>query len=624
MDSIRAMQQPRSVEALPLPALLPSTSPRQPQPRAGDALAAAFLDFVRDACDTVASTAIVAALSANHTAADSAAVGARIANNLKVDEPLSEPDVALSFASAGLASEGTAVAALELLCAIVVEHVWNGRQGGATPCATPVSPKKPQRFRFGESVTSFPLEDAMTPRHAGGGGAGGAPPQQLFNASLTTGPTALSTPAAYMALRSAAMSRSTHFADSATSMTLKPQTTDTFEAEVSAPCYDGTCSVNQYVLLHEIGQGSQGEVMLAMDTDKNELRAVKVMPQTATTAAAGVRTLETRRNEQMQREIAVMKKCRHRNIVALYEVIDDPAANSLYLVMQYVEHGSIQTRLEARTKALRPSVLVDYARQLCAGLQYLHNHGVVHRDIKPDNILLGNDDVVYLADFGVSDTLGDDNCMAGNRGTKAFFAPELLGVDVVGADLDGKAADVWAMGMSLYALLYGRLPWPVDHEYLFKVVTEEPDLPAAAPCGAALDDRWLALLRGMLHAVPAERWTLHAVRDCLKQLQRATTSSAAREALTTVTYCATEPRTVRHDASPVLAAPALETDPSCISGEDRHATALQPTAPTAADSGASSRYRRGTAAPLDGDVASPWVANAMTFSDTESDETDAD
>jgi serine/threonine protein kinase len=159
---------------------------------------------------------------------------------------------------------------------------------------------------------------------------------------------------------------------------------------------------------------------------------------------------------------------------------------------------------------------VSYARQICAGLEYLHKKGVIHRDIKPDNILLGHDDCVYLADFGTAEVFGEADAqrgVTGTRGTMAFLAPELLASlddgseDVLewsanegtgtadGADspvkaltVSGEAVDVWALGVTFYVMLYGKLPWEFeDARQLFKHIESSPiafaDL-AASPSSA--------------------------------------------------------------------------------------------------------------------------------------------
>ena len=100
-------------------------------------------------------------------------------------------------------------------------------------------------------------------------------------------------------------------------------------------------------------------------------------------------------------EVAVMKKLRHKNIVTLHEVIDDPEAEKLYLVMQYVDKGPIATVQRDGTCTVRisPDRLAHVGRQVAAGLEYLHSKGVVHRDVKPENLLVDSNDRVFLADF---------------------------------------------------------------------------------------------------------------------------------------------------------------------------------------------------------------------------------
>jgi serine/threonine protein kinase len=252
-----------------------------------------------------------------------------------------------------------------------------------------------------------------------------------------------------------------------------PQHTHT--AAIGDELEDGTVELNQYILLQSIGRGRQGEVFLAMDSEKNELRAVKIVsrpkgasPLRQQHAAGGpLSAARERQRMQLEREVSIMKKCRHRNVVALYEVIDDPELECMYLVMQYVEHGSV-LQVNARgfaSKTVAPDLLANYARQLCAGLQYLHKHGVIHRDIKPDNILLGQNEQVYLADFGMAEAFDAPTAsfaaphhIVGTRGTVAYMAPELLSA-TESQQAAGEAVDVWALGITFYVLLYGHLPW---------------------------------------------------------------------------------------------------------------------------------------------------------------------
>ena len=161
--------------------------------------------------------------------------------------------------------------------------------------------------------------------------------------------------------------------------------------------------------------------------------------------------------DEVRREIEVMKTLRHRNIVNLLEVIDDPEDTNLYLVMPYCDRGPIVTLSKEGTCApLDVDVARGYMRQITAGLAYLHSKHVAHMDIKPDNILLDSSHTCYLSDFGTSEFFeGEFSVVTGLRGTPAFAAPETTTSDT----FDPFEADVWSLGVTFYVMLYGRLPF---------------------------------------------------------------------------------------------------------------------------------------------------------------------
>jgi serine/threonine protein kinase len=217
---------------------------------------------------------------------------------------------------------------------------------------------------------------------------------------------------------------------------------------------------------------------------------------------------------------------------------------------------------DGTVKPIDPTKLAWYARQLCAGLHYLHSHGVVHRDLKPENILLGENDVVYLADFGISSlndldtsspqasrellraSSSDSHSPSAEakhrcaRGTAVYLAPELLRFEPSG-DADpltspnvsvrerrkslviDAAVDVWALGLTLYTLLYGHLPWPLDNgpDFMRAVVDEPIIFPDVTPISeATLPREWFTLLRGMLNREEKNRMSALDAHHAAKAL----------------------------------------------------------------------------------------------------------
>ncbi|RNF09269.1 putative protein kinase, partial [Trypanosoma conorhini] len=155
----------------------------------------------------------------------------------------------------------------------------------------------------------------------------------------------------------------------------------------------GVKCINHYQIIKELGRGTCGKVQLAYDTENEMLVAIKHVKRVDTQLRIGGQTNAQMQFTALQREIAVMKRLRHKNIVPLYEVIDDPDAKRLYLVMMFIDKGPIGRVNCTPTGSADEQVctpipkdeLAWYARQILAGLEYLHKHKIVHRDIKPEN-----------------------------------------------------------------------------------------------------------------------------------------------------------------------------------------------------------------------------------------------
>ena len=192
--------------------------------------------------------------------------------------------------------------------------------------------------------------------------------------------------------------------------------------------------VNDYIILSELGAGSHSTVRLAKHKNTNELFAVKIMN----------RKLIEQNALDIQGEISIMKSLQHPNILRLYDVIDDPKVNKVYLITEFCQQGDLMTLIQASDlKELQSIIKTDISsddvlRRICCeitnGLHFLHQNNIVHNDLKPSNILISRDGTVKLADFGVSQTRRVR--LDGFAGTPLFQAPEV----VSGHPHDGRVA----------------------------------------------------------------------------------------------------------------------------------------------------------------------------------------
>jgi serine/threonine protein kinase len=205
--------------------------------------------------------------------------------------------------------------------------------------------------------------------------------------------------------------------------------------------------LGDYDLLDKIGEGGMCEVFRARRGPTGDLVAVKILPA------------RTARNEvilrRFEQEFRSAHRLAHPNIVRVLEF--HGTHDTPFLVMELVEGPSLGAVVEQRGR-LPEEEAIDIVVQVCHGLHYVHEHGLIHRDIKPDNILLASDGVAKITDLGlVKELLDDQDLTRTGRGlgTPAYMAPEQFR----SAKFAGVPADVYALGATLYTLVTGRLPF---------------------------------------------------------------------------------------------------------------------------------------------------------------------
>lgn len=244
-----------------------------------------------------------------------------------------------------------------------------------------------------------------------------------------------------------------------------------------------------YELRETIGSGGFAKVKLAVHSLTGEKVAIKIMNKKELGSDL----------PRVQREIDAMKNLTHQHVCQLYHVIQ--TEEYIFMVMEYAPGGELFDYIVAKDK-LREDEARGFFRQIVSAVAYIHDRGYAHRDLKPENLLLDDDQNIKLIDFGLvakprggmTDHL--DTCC----GSPAYAAPELIS----GFPYHGNEVDLWSMGVLLYALLCGFLPFDDDNTFkLYKLIQKgEYEIPEWLSPGSA------KILSQLLQVNPKRRVTI--------------------------------------------------------------------------------------------------------------------
>ncbi|GAB0143166.1 hypothetical protein EsHS_00003692 [Epichloe bromicola] len=262
-----------------------------------------------------------------------------------------------------------------------------------------------------------------------------------------------------------------------------------------------------------LGKGSSARVRLCRHNITNQLAAVKIvnrrmayLVQDSSMAALSKwdSSLPDKINGEMrvpmaiEREVAILKLIEHPNIMKLYDIWEN--RSEIYLILEYIDQGDLFTFINSRGR-LHEELAICFFRQMMSAISYCHSFNVCHRDLKPENILIAADFQIKIADFGMAALhQTSTHQLATACGSPHYAAPELL----KNKQYRGDRADIWSMGVILYAMLSATLPFDDPDLRLMMAKTKKGQYEMPKGLSPEAED----LIRRMLQVNPDRRITM--------------------------------------------------------------------------------------------------------------------
>jgi eukaryotic-like serine/threonine-protein kinase len=227
----------------------------------------------------------------------------------------------------------------------------------------------------------------------------------------------------------------------------------------------GSTFAGRYQIIEELGKGGMGKVYRVLDKKLKEEVALKLIkPEIAS---------DKETIERFSNELKLARKIGHRNVGRMYELMEDEGAH--FITMEYVAGEDLKSFIR-RSRQLTVGTAIVIAKQVCEGLAEAHRLGVIHRDLKPGNIMIDRDGNARIMDFGIARSLGGKGITGAGVviGTPEYMSPE----QVEGKETDQRS-DIYSLGVILYQMVTGRVPFEGDTplSVAVKQKTEAPQSP---------------------------------------------------------------------------------------------------------------------------------------------------
>lgn len=208
----------------------------------------------------------------------------------------------------------------------------------------------------------------------------------------------------------------------------------------------GSQVVGNYILHEKLGQGGFGSVMKGVHSETGDAAAIKFVPKKSFRQFSDL--------QRVFQEIQALRNMRHPNIIRILDVADNP--DCICFIMEYAAGGELRGYVEKHT-SLSEEESRSFFKQIVRAVHYIHSKKIIHRDLKLENILLDARNQCKIVDFGLSDYVSGQGKTVTDAGTEAYLAPEVYNGN--SGDNDPFKIDSWALGVILFAMTHGKLPF---------------------------------------------------------------------------------------------------------------------------------------------------------------------